>query len=101
MAMSDASDATPSETSEQSASPSGSASRAARNGIKAVFKEWLRFVGANLVGALVNFSVYAVLVHSGPAPFDDKYVAQVCGVLAGMMFNFFLSKYFVFSSRTN
>ena len=31
MAMSDASDATPSETSEQSASPSGSASRAARN----------------------------------------------------------------------
>ena len=72
--------------------------RAARNSMRAVAKEWAKFVAANMLGAVVNYVVYAFLVHSGPAPLDDKYLAQACGVLVGMLFNFFLSKHFVFSS---
>ncbi len=59
-------------------------------------QEWLKFVGANLVGAVVNYSVYAILVRYAGHPFDNKFVAQACGVLAGLIFNFTLSKTLVF-----
>jgi putative flippase GtrA len=59
-------------------------------------REWLKFTGANAVGAAVNYGVYAALVHSGPPPWDDKYAAQFLGVLAGLVFNFTLSRFFVF-----
>ena len=50
----------------------------------------------NAVGAVINYGVYAALVHSGPPPLDDKYAAQFLGVLAGLIFNFTLSRFFVF-----
>ena len=72
------------------------AGRRARGGPGAVAGEFLRFVGANLVGALVNYGVYAWLVHSAGAPLNDKYAAQALGVLAGLVFNFTLSRTMVF-----
>jgi dolichol-phosphate mannosyltransferase len=74
------------------------AKRRARGGLKAVGKEFLAFIGANLVGALVNYATYAGLLRFAGAPFNDKYAAQICGVLAGLVFNFTLSRAFVFKN---
>lgn len=75
------------------------ADRRALGGVGAMFHEWSKFVAANIVGALVNYGVYAALLHFASAPFDNKYVALVIGVLAGLIFNFFLSKKLVFTGR--
>jgi putative flippase GtrA len=69
---------------------------AARGSARAIAREWLKFLGANIVGAVVNYSTYALLVAYGPAPLSNKYVALICGVLAGLVFNFTLSKKLVF-----
>jgi putative flippase GtrA len=72
------------------------AERRARGSLRAVGREYLAFVGANLVGAVVNYLVYAALLRFAGPPFDDKYVAQLSGVLAGLLFNFVLSRQLVF-----
>jgi putative flippase GtrA len=74
------------------------AARRARGSAKAVAREFLTFVGANLIGAVVNYLVYAGLLRFAGTPFNDKYVAQACGVLVGLVFNFTLSRTMVFKS---
>ena len=71
------------------------AARRAR-GIAGAGKEWLRFLAANAVGGLVNVGLYATLVRFAPPPFDNLYLALVVGVLAGLVFNFTLSRTMVF-----
>ena len=66
------------------------------HGTRGVIEEFLRFVGANLLGAVVNGGVTLTLVHYGPGWFSNLYVAQACGVLAGLVFNFTLSRLLVF-----
>jgi putative flippase GtrA len=68
------------------------------HGFSGAAQEWLKFVGANLIGAVVNYGVSLLLVHYAPAPFNNKYAAQFCGVLAGLMFNFTLSRTMVFKT---
>lgn len=63
-------------------------------------REWLRFLTANAVGGLVNVGLYATLVRYAPPPFDNLYVALVAGVLAGLVFNFTLSRTMVFKTPT-
>ena len=71
--------------------------RAARaRGLIGTMKEWLRFLAANAVGGLVNVGLYSTLVRFAPPPLDNLYVALVVGVLAGLVFNFTLSKTMVF-----
>jgi putative flippase GtrA len=65
-------------------------------GLKGALQEWLKFMGANAVGALVNYLAALALVHYGAAPFSNKFVAQAIGVLVGLIFNFTLSKTLVF-----
>ena len=43
--------------------------------------------------------VYSALLHFASAPLNNKYVALVIGVLAGLIFNFTLSKKLVFTGR--
>jgi putative flippase GtrA len=74
------------------------AARRARGSLKAVGREFLAFMGTNSVGALFNYLVYAGLLRLAHAPFNDKYVAQICGVLAGLLFNFILSHTVVFKA---
>jgi putative flippase GtrA len=74
------------------------AARRARGSIKAVAREFFTFVGANLVGAVINYLVYAALLRFAGTPFNDKYVAQIFGVLAGLIFNFVLSRSVVFKA---
>jgi len=70
------------------------------HGLSGAAQEWLKFVGANLIGAVVNYAVSLLLVHYAPSPFGNKYVAQACGVLAGLVFNFTLSRMMVFKTPT-
>ena len=69
------------------------------HGAAAMAREWLKFLGANAVGAAVNYTLSVLCVRYAPAPFDNKYVAQAIGVLAGLMFNFTLSRRMVFRDR--
>jgi putative flippase GtrA len=65
----------------------------ASTGARAILREWMRFVATNSFGALVNLAVYELLIRfTGTGPL----LALACGVLAGMAFNFILSRKFVF-----
>jgi len=64
-----------------------------------ILQEWLKFMGANAVGAVVNYTVSVAMVHFSSQPFDNKYFAQACGVLAGLVFNFTLSSKIVFRGQ--
>jgi putative flippase GtrA len=63
-----------------------------------MLQEWLKFMGANLIGAAFNYGASVLLVHFAPEPFSNKYVAQACGVLVGLVFNFTLSRKLVFKA---
>jgi putative flippase GtrA len=65
-------------------------------GFSPAMREWLKFIGANSVGAVVNYGISVLAVHYGPPPLDNKFIAQACGVLAGLIFNFTLSSKMVF-----
>jgi len=65
-------------------------------GLLASLREWVRFLGANAVGGLVNVGLYSVLVRFAPPPLNDLTLALVLGVLLGLVFNFTLSKKMVF-----
>jgi putative flippase GtrA len=65
-------------------------------GAAAMAREWMRFVAANLLGALINYASYAALVRFAPAPADNPYLATAVGVAIGLLFNFTLSKRLVF-----
>lgn len=65
-------------------------------GLIASLKEWGRFLAANAIGGLVNVGLYSVLVRFAPPPVNALTVALVLGVLAGLVFNFLLSKRLVF-----
>ena len=65
----------------------------ASTGARAMLHEWLRFVATNSFGALVNLAVYELLIHLAAT---DPLLALACGVLAGLVFNFTLSKRLVF-----
>ena len=67
----------------------------ARSG-PAIFQEWARFIASNAVGAAVNYAIYATLVRFGLPPLNNPYLAQIAGVLAGLVFNYTLSKRVVF-----
>lgn len=61
-----------------------------------IASEWLRFVVANSVGAFANYGSYVLLVRFAPAPLNNAYLAAAIGVAIGLLFNFTLSKRFVF-----
>lgn len=65
-------------------------------GLTGAAREWLRFLAANAVGGLVNVGLYSTLVRFAPPPANNLYVALMLGVLAGLVFNFTLSKKLVF-----
>lgn len=66
------------------------------HGAGKIAEEWLKFLGANAVGAAINYVSSVLLEHYASGPFHNKFVAQACGVLIGMLFNFTLSSKLVF-----
>lgn len=61
-------------------------------------QEWFRFVLANALGAVINYGVYSALVSFAPAPANNPLLAAAAGVGVGLIFNFTLSKRFVFKT---
>ena len=58
--------------------------------------QWGRFVAANGVGALVNYGTYAALVALVPLVAARPVLGVAAGSVAGLVFNFTLSKLWVF-----
>lgn len=58
--------------------------------------EWVKFALANTLGFCANWALFSAMVHLTPPPFDNVFVAQAAGTLLGLVFNFTLSKRFVF-----
>lgn len=75
------------------------AEHAARESGAAILREWFAFVLANALGALVNYATFTLLVRFCPAPLSNPLLAAAVGVGVGLVFNFTLSKRFVFKPR--
>jgi putative flippase GtrA len=63
--------------------------------------EWARFVATNTLGFVANYALYASLLRYAPPPSNNPFVAQIAGTLLGMVFNFTLSKRFVFRDSSH
>ena len=59
--------------------------------------EWARFLGANALGGLVNYSVYALLVSTSPLIAAQPVIGVAVGSIAGLAVNFTLSRLVVFT----
>lgn len=64
-----------------------------------LWREWGRFLMSNAAGGAVNLSVYAAMVSSGLPIVSAPWLALAAGSLAGLFFNFFASRKFVFTTR--
>ncbi len=67
--------------------------RSRREGL---FREWLRYVSANGVGGVVNNSVYVIGVLTVREFAEFPAAAIALGSLAGMCFNYAVSRWWVF-----
>ncbi|MCL2558485.1 MAG: glycosyltransferase family 2 protein [Treponema sp.] len=60
-------------------------------------KKWLAFLAASLVGLGANLAVMQAMISLLNLPF--KFIAQACGIVAGMALNFVFSKFLVFRKK--
>jgi len=65
-------------------------------GMAPVGRQWALFVLTNMIGFVLNRSVYAVLVTIVPLAAEQPVIATSAGALAGMLVNFTLSRRIVF-----
>ncbi len=72
------------------------AEHAATGGAATMAQEWIKFMLANAIGAAMNYGTYTVLVSFAPPPLSNPLLATAVGVGVGLIFNFTLSKRFVF-----
>ncbi len=61
------------------------------------YLEWLRYIFANALGWSANNGVYFLLIFKFPVAYQYPSLAVAAGSLAGMGFNFVLSKWIVFN----
>lgn len=59
-------------------------------------RQWSMFLLVNLLGFVVNYSVYILLVTFWPVAFSHPVIAVAAGAVAGLGGNFLLSRRFVF-----
>jgi putative flippase GtrA len=59
-------------------------------------KQWLKFLGANAVGGMVNYAVYAALVTFTATVASTPVLGVAAGSLAGLFFNYGVNKFWVF-----
>jgi putative flippase GtrA len=58
--------------------------------------QWLRFIGANVIGFVINRGVYVALIASVPFCREQPVVAVFAGGVGGMLANYNLSRRVVF-----
>ena len=61
------------------------------------WRQWLRYLAANLSGGLANYAVYAALIALSPLCRAYPAVAVAAGSLTGLLLNFAASRRFVFT----
>ena len=61
-----------------------------------LLRQWFHFVSANSFGAIVNYSVYAVLIYYFQYVEKFPIIGVAAGSIAGLIFNFILSSKLVF-----
>lgn len=66
------------------------------HGARGMGIEYAKFLASNALGGAVNFALFKTLEICAPAPLNEPVVALACGVLAGLVFNFTMSKLLVF-----
>jgi putative flippase GtrA len=57
-------------------------------------KRWLQFIAGSLLGLAANIAIMEIILSTLVLPF--KFIAQACGIAAGMMINFYFSKFIIF-----
>jgi len=60
------------------------------------FKEWVYFLIANSIGGVINFAVYTMVILYIPDTIFSPFIGVALGSISGMVFNFFISKTFIF-----
>lgn len=58
--------------------------------------QWIRFLGANAIGGAVNYGIYAAIVTFSAVGAEWPVIGVAVGAIAGLLFNFTLSKFWVF-----
>ena len=61
------------------------------------FKRWFLFLSGSLIGYIANISIMTLVISCFILPI--KTIAQACGILAGMIINFVVSKLFIFKKK--
>jgi len=59
--------------------------------------QWLLFLGGSLAGLGINITVMRLVILTFTLPY--KFIAQACGIAAGMGVNFIISKCIVFRRK--
>ena len=67
-----------------------------RDNSSSVFKQWVHFLVVNSAGGSVNLSVYTLIMWPGGAIAVSPVAAVAAGSACGLIFNFALSRRFVF-----
>jgi dolichol-phosphate mannosyltransferase len=60
-------------------------------------QRWLQFITGSLFGLAVNIVIMKIILFTIAPPY--KFIAQGCGIAAGMVINFVLSKFVIFRSE--
>lgn len=63
---------------------------------RSVIAQWSKFAGCNVVGAIINYSIYAALISFFVVFYKYPVFAVAIGTLFSVNVNFFLSKKYVF-----
>ena len=61
--------------------------------------KWFTFLSGSLIGLGINIFVMYIIINNFTLPY--KFIAQACGIAAGMIFNFTISKFFIFRRKDN
>ncbi len=64
-----------------------------------IWREFLHYLGAMILGGVVNYAIYAILVATIPLFAEYLILAVAAGVAGGMVVNFLLADKLVFKSR--
>jgi len=59
---------------------------------------WVMFLTGSLLGLIINIAVMKLVILNFVLPW--KFIAQACGIAAGMVINFFVSKFFIFRKKS-
>jgi len=61
--------------------------------------KWAKFLLGSLVGLGINILVMKLVITNFVLPW--KFIAQACGIVAGMVINFIISKFVIFRRKKN